>query len=179
MVLGSTRPGRNGKAVADWVVEQAAGRDATYELVDLADFELPLLDEPYPAARGNYQNDHTKKWSETIAQYDAYVFVTPEYNHSTSGALKNALDYLFAEWNDKVAGFVGYGSLSGARSIEHLRGIVSELRMAHIRETLNFSLMTDFENFSEFKPADRHIKAADEFFTELERWSGAFQTLRG
>lgn len=179
MVLGSTRPGRNGKAVADWVVEQAADRDATYELVDLADFELPLLDEPYPAARGNYQNDHTKKWSETIAQYDAYVFVTPEYNHSTSGALKNALDYLFAEWNDKVAGFVGYGSLSGARSIEHLRGIVSELRMAHIRETLNFSLMTDFENFSEFKPADRHIKAADEFFTELERWSGAFQTLRG
>jgi len=179
VVLGSTRPGRNGKAVADWVVEQAAGRDATYELVDLADFELPLLDEPYPAARGNYQNDHTKKWSETIAQYDAYVFVTPEYNHSTSGALKNALDYLFAEWNDKVAGFVGYGSLSGARSIEHLRGIVSELRMAHIRETLNFSLMTDFENFSEFKPADRHIKAADEFFTELERWSGAFQTLRG
>lgn len=105
--------------------------------------------------------------------------MTPEYNHSTSGALKNALDYLFAEWNDKVAGFVGYGSLSGARSIEHLRGIVSELRMAHIRETLNFSLMTDFENFSEFKPADRHIKAADEFFTELERWSGAFQTLRG
>lgn len=179
MVLGSTRPGRNGKAVADWVVEQAADRDAAYELVDLADFELPLLDEPYPAARGNYQNDHTKKWSETIAQYDAYVFVTPEYNHSTSGALKNALDYLFAEWNDKVAGFVGYGSLSGARSIEHLRGIVSELRMAHIRETLNFSLMTDFENFSEFKPADRHIKAADGFFTELERWSGAFQTLRG
>src|SRR5262249_43422481 len=127
VILGSTRPGRNGKAVADWVMEQAKGRsDATYELVDLADFPLPHLDEALPPSLGQYAGEHTKAWADKIAGYDGFVFVTPEYNHSTSGVLKNAIDYLYAEWNNKAAAFVAYGSLGGARAIEHLRGISAE-----------------------------------------------------
>ncbi len=179
IIVGSTRPGRNGKAVADWILEQAAGREATYELVDLADHPLPLLDEAIPASMHMYQNEHTKKWAETIAQYDGYVFVTPEYNHSTSGALKNAIDYIYSEWNDKAAAFVGYGSVGGARSVEHLRAIADELQLASVRAQVNFSLITEFENFSVFKPADYQIPAAEAMFDQLERWAGALKPLRG
>lgn len=178
VVLGSTRPGRNGKAVADWVIEQAAGRDATYELIDLADHPLPLLDEPIPPSAGQYQNEHTKKWAQTIAAYDGYVFVTPEYNHSTSGVLKNAIDYLYSEWNDKSAAFVGYGGLGGGRAIEHLRGIAAELQLADVRATLTFSLITDFENFATFTPGEHHIPAAQLLFDQVERWAGALKPLR-
>ena len=115
IILGSTRPGRNGEAVAKWAFENASKRtDAEYELVDIAEFNLPLLDERFPPSLGQYQNEHTKKWAAKIASFDAFVFVTPEYNHGTSGALKNAIDFLFAEWNDKAAGFVSYGSAHGA-----------------------------------------------------------------
>ena len=104
IIMGSTRPSRNGEAVAKWVLEQAKKRgDAQYELVDLKDFNLPLLDEPIPPSMGQYSNAHTKKWAATVASFDAYVFVTPEYNHGTSGALKNAIDFLYAEWNNKAA----------------------------------------------------------------------------
>ncbi|MEU1301420.1 NADPH-dependent FMN reductase [Streptomyces shenzhenensis] len=179
VILGSTRPGRNGKAVADWVIEQAAGRDASYELVDLADYSLPLLDEAIPPSAGQYQGEHTKEWAQTIAQYDGFVFVTPEYNHSTSGALKNALDYVYTEWNDKAAAFVGYGGLGGARAVEHLRGIASELQLAHVRQQLGFSLITDFENFSTFTPGDHHAPLAATLFDQLERWAAALKPLRG
>lgn len=178
VIVGSTRPGRVGRSVADWVMEQAKSRDASYELIDLVDVKLPFLDEAYPPSMGNYQNDHTKRWAETIAGYDGFVFVTPEYNHSTSAALKNAIDFLYAEWNNKAAAFVGYGSLGGARAIEHLRAISSELQIAHVRQQLSFSLFTDFENFSKFKPQDNHLQAAQTLFDQLERWAGAMKTLR-
>jgi NAD(P)H-dependent FMN reductase len=179
IILGSTRPGRNGKAVADWVLEKTASRTpAKYELVDLADYPLPHLDEPLPPAMGQYAGAHTRAWAAKIAEFDGYIFVTPEYNHSTSGVLKNALDYLFAEWNDKAAGFVSYGSLGGARAIEHLRGICSELRMAHVRQQLSFSLITDFENFSAFRPAEMFEASAAVLFDQLETWAGALKTVR-
>ena len=108
IIVGSTRPGRKGEAVARWVYEIAGSRsDAEFELVDIKDYDLPLLDEPLSAIFGQYSNDHTKAWSAKIASFDAFVFVTPEYNHATSGALKNAIDYLYKEWNNKAAGFVG------------------------------------------------------------------------
>src|ERR1051325_8788011 len=110
VIIGSTRPGRVGESVAKWVYELAKKRtDAEFELVDIADYNLPLLDEPVPPSMGQYSHEHTKKWAAKIASFDAYVFVTPEYNHGISGALKNALDYLYREWNNKVAGFVSYG----------------------------------------------------------------------
>ena len=179
IILGSTRPGRNGKAVADWVLAQAQHRTgATYELVDLLDYPLPHLDESIPPSVGQYAGEHTKAWAEKIAEYDGFVFVTPEYNHSTSGVLKNAIDYLYAEWNNKAAGFVSYGSLGGARAIEHLRGISAELQIATVRQQLSFSMFTDFENFSEFRPGPQHEAAATVLFDQLESWTGALKRIR-
>lgn len=178
VVLGSTRPGRNGKAVADWVVAQAQGRDARYDLLDLADYPLPHLDEPLPPSLGQYRHDHTKQWAARVAAYDGFVFVTPEYNHSTSGVLKNAIDFLNAEWNNKAAALVGYGSVGGARAVEHLRGVLSEVQVAHVRQALAFSFFTDFENFSEFAPAGIHIRNAEVMFGQLEAWAGALRPLR-
>ncbi|MEJ7649893.1 MAG: NAD(P)H-dependent oxidoreductase [Nakamurella sp.] len=179
IILGSTRPGRNGKPVADWVLSKAAQRPAAdYELIDLADYPLPHLDEAAPPSMGQYAGEHTKAWADIISQFDGYVFVTPEYNHSTSGVLKNSIDYLYAEWNNKAAAFVSYGALGGARAIEHLRGIASELQIAHVRQQLSFSLFTDFENFSTFAPADQHDAATTQMFDQLESWAAALQSVR-
>lgn len=121
--------------MAQWVHDIASAReDASFELVDIADFELPLLDEEMPPMMGSYSASHTRRWAEKIASFDGFVFVTPEYNHSASGALKNAIDYLFAEWNDKAAGFVSYGADSGGtRAVEHLRAVMGELKVADVR----------------------------------------------
>ena len=180
IILGSTRPGRNGKAVADWVLEKASARTgAKYELVDLADYPLPHLDEAMPPAMGQYEGEHTKAWAATIASFDGFIFVSPEYNHSTSGVLKNAIDYLYAEWNNKAAAFVSYGSLGGARAIEHLRAISSELQIATVRQQLSFSMFTDFENFSVFNPGPQYDDAATVLFDQLEAWTRALKTVRG
>src|SRR5581483_7951602 len=119
ILVGSTRPGRNGEAVARWVYDRAVQReDATFEVVDIAKQDLPFLDEPAPAALdSDYRMEHTRRWSETIASFDGYVFVTPEYNHSLCGALKNAIDFLYVEWHNKAAGFVGYGLNGGVRAV--------------------------------------------------------------
>src|ERR1700755_1018469 len=157
IILGSTRPGRNGEAVAKWVYDIASRRnDAEFELVDLLDYNLPHLDEAIPPSMGQYANEHTKQWSAKIASFDAFIFVTPEYNHSTSGALKNAIDFLYGEWNNKAAGFVSYGAAGGTRAVEHLRLIAGELQMADVRAQVQLSLFTDFENFSVFKPGPQH-----------------------
>ena len=160
IITGSTRPGRKSEAVARWVYDIAAKRsDAKFEIVDIATFDLPLFDEPLPPIMGQYAQPHTKAWAAKIATFDAFVFVTPEYNHSTSGALKNAIDFLFREWNDKAAGFVGYGSVGGARAVEHLRLVMGEIKVADVRAQVALSLYTDFEKFSTLKPG-RHQEAA-------------------
>lgn len=179
IIVGSTRPGRNASAVAQWVKEQSVKRaDAAFEILDIADFDLPILDEPVPPSFGQYSKPHTKAWAAAVAKYDGYVIVTPEYNHSTSGALKNALDYIYQEWNNKAVAFVSYGSAGGARAVEHLRGIAAELQMADVRAQVMFSLFTDFVNFSEFKPDPRHEQEAETLFTQLISWSGALKALR-
>jgi NAD(P)H-dependent FMN reductase len=179
IILGSTRPGRNGEAVARWVQDIASRRtDAEFELIDLLHFPLPHLDEPGPAAYGAYQNEHTKAWSAKIAAFDGYVFVTPEYNHSTSGVLKNALDYLYNEWNNKAAAFVSYGGVGGARAVEHLRLIASELQLATVRGQVAISLMTEFENFSVFTPHDYLLPQVDAMLDQLVSWSKALETVR-
>lgn len=179
IIIGSTRPGRVGKAVGDWVYEKATERgDAEYELVDLKEVDLPLLDEPLPPAMGQYSKPHTKEWAKKIASFDGFLFVTAEYNHSIPGALKNSIDFLYAEWNNKAAGFVSYGSAGGARSVEHLRSVASELQMAHVREQVMFSLFDDFENFQEFKPRPQHEDALKNTLDQLVAWSTALKTIR-
>jgi NAD(P)H-dependent FMN reductase len=179
IILGSTRPGRNGEAVAKWVQQLAAQRDdAEFELVDLLDYNLPHLDEAVPPSMGQYAGEHTKKWAAKIAEFDGFVFVTPEYNHTTSGALKNAIDYLYAEWNNKAAGFVSYGSVGGVRAVETLRLIAGELQIADVRTQVAFSLATDFENYSVFKPAEYHEANLSAMLDQLVAWSNALKTVR-
>jgi NAD(P)H-dependent FMN reductase len=179
IVTGSTRPGRNNIAVARWVFELAATRrDATFELVDIADYHLPLLDEPLPPVLGRYTHAHTKRWAAKVASFDGYVFVTPEYNHGTSAALKNAIDYLYAEWNDKAAGFVSYGAVGGARAVEHLRTVMGNLMVADVTKQVLLSLFTDFENMSVFRPHARHEAELHAMLDQLVAWSRALKTLR-
>ena len=147
IILGSTRPNRIGEQVATWVLEHAAGRDdAEFELVDLREHPLPHLDEPMPPSLGQYQNEHTRRWAAKIASFDGFVIVTPEYNHGPSGVLKNALDFLYAEWNNKAVGFVSYGNAGGARAVEQLRMAAAELQMADVRQQVTLSVFTEFEN---------------------------------
>jgi NAD(P)H-dependent FMN reductase len=152
--------------------------DADFELVDIAEFNLPLLDEPIPPTMNQYSKEHTKKWSAKIASFDGYVFVTPEYNHATSGALKNAIDFLYVEWNNKAAGFVGYGSVGGTRAVENLRLIMGELQVADVRAQVALSLFTDFENFSVFKPGAHNESSVNTMLDQVIAWSGAMKTLR-
>ena len=179
IIIGSTRPGRNGEAVAKWVYEIAQNRsDAEFELVDIKDYNLALLDEPMPPITGQYSKAHTKAWAAKIGSFDGYVFVSPEYNHGISGALKNAIDFLFAEWNNKAAGFVSYGGAGGARAVEQLRLVLAELQIATVRNQVLLSLFNDFENFSVFKPDARHEKSLNEMFDQVIAWGGALKALR-
>jgi NAD(P)H-dependent FMN reductase len=179
IILGSTRPGRNGEAVAKWVYDLASRRsDAEFELVDLLDYHLPHLDEAVPPSMGQYANEHTKHWAAKIAELDGFVFVTPEYNHSTSGALKNAIDFVYGEWNNKAAGFVSYGAAGGTRAVEHLRLIMGELQVADVRAQVALSLFTDFENFSSFKPGPQHESTLGVVLDQTVAWTKALETVR-
>ncbi len=179
IILGSTRPGRNGAAVAKWVYDIAQKRsDAEFELVDLKAFNLPLLDEPVPPSMGQYSKPHTKAWAAKIGSFDGFVFVTPEYNHGISGALKNAIDFLFREWNDKAAGFVSYGGAGGARAVEQLRLVLAEVQTATVRNQVLLSMFADFENYSVFKPDGRHENSVNAIFDQVIAWSGALKALR-
>jgi NAD(P)H-dependent FMN reductase len=179
IILGSTRPGRNGEAVAKWVLDVAKQRaDAEFELVDLLDYNLPHLDEAVPPSMGQYSRPHTLAWAEKIASFDGFIIVTPEYNHSTSGALKNAIDFLFAEWNNKAVGFVGYGSVGGARAVEHLRLVAGELMMADVRAQVTLTLADDFENYSTFVPSERQAGALAAVLDQTVAWSRALAPLR-
>ena len=179
IIIGSTRPGRRGEDVARWVYDIAARRgDADFELVDIKDFNLPHLDESMPPSMGQYSQPHTLEWAAKIGSFDGYVFVTPEYNHSTSGALKNAIDFLYAEWNNKAAGFVSYGSVGGTRAVEHLRLVMGELQIADVRAQVALSLYTDFENFTTFTPGPIQVEGVTAMLNQLVSWSGALQTVR-
>ena len=180
IITGSTRPGRLNDQVADWIYGLASRRpDLDVEIVDIADYNLGNLDEPMPSM-GQYIHGHTKKWSAKVSEADGYIFVAPEYNHGISGALKNALDFLYKEWNNKPAGFVGYGNVGGARSVEQLRAIAGELQIADVRRAVHFSILDDFENFSVLKPRnlERHKAHAAEMLDQLTAWARALKTVR-
>src|SRR5450432_1709499 len=179
IIVGNTRPGRKGETVAKWAYEIARKRkDTNFALLDLATFELPILDEPMPAASGSYSHPHTRTWSAAIASFDGYVFVTPEYNHGTSGALKNAIDFLYHEWRDKAAGFIGYGYTMGARAIENLRLVMSAAQVATVRPQLGLSLYTDFHESTVFTPTERHEQSLNALLDHVTAWSAALRRLR-
>ena len=179
IIVGSTRPGRKAVGVAKWAYEIARQRsDAEFEIVDIKDFNLPLLDEPNSPLFAQYTHEHTKRWSAKIASFDGYVFVTPEYNHATSGALKNAIDFLYNEWVNKAAGFIAYGGTSGARAVENLRLIMAELQVATVRTQVGLSMFTDFENFTVFRPGAAQEKYVHLMLDQLVAWAGALKTVR-
>jgi NAD(P)H-dependent FMN reductase len=181
IILGTTRPGRNGEAVARWVYDTAKKRsndDTEFEYVDIKDFNLPLLDEPIPPSQGQYTQDHTKRWSAKIDSFDAYVFVTAEYNHGIPGALKNAIDFLYREWNNKAAGFVSYGGTGGVRAVEVLRLVMAELQVATVRAQVTLSLFADFENFTTFKPAPYQEQYVNTMLDQVIAWGTALRALR-
>lgn len=179
IVTGSVRPGRKSLDVARWVQSIASRRDdARFEIVDIADFELPVWAEATPPSVGPGETPQARAWSQAMAGFDGYVFVVSEYNHSITGALKNALDHLKPELEDKAAGFVSYGSAGGARAVEHLRGILSEMRVAHVRNSVLLSLFTDFESFSVLTPTEPATAAVDPMLDQLLVWTRAMQAVR-
>lgn len=172
IILGSTRQGRLSPQVGEWVKRIADERgDANYEIVDIADYNLPLLGEADAT-------EQATAWNNKLASLDGFVFIVQEYNHSISGALKNAIDYARDAWFDKAAGIVSYGSVGGARAAEHLRGILGELSVADVRVHPALSIFTDFENASVFKPADLHLVNLNGMLDQVLAWSGALKTLR-
>ncbi|WP_017754035.1 NADPH-dependent FMN reductase [Calidifontibacillus oryziterrae] len=173
IILGSTREGRLSPQVGEWIKSQADKRgDANYEIVDIKDFNLPFLGTTDGSEPG------IAKWNEKLANLDGFIFIVQEYNHSITGALKNALDFAREAWNNKAAGIVSYGSVGGARAAEHLRGILGELAVADVRTHPALSLFTDFENGQTFKPAEMHESTVNEMLGQLISWSTALKTVR-
>lgn len=179
IIIGSTRPNRNGKAVGDWTYKIASKRnDAEFELIDLKTFNLPLFDEPVPPAYGQYNNPHTKAWASKIEPFDAFIFITPEYNHAPSSVLKNAIDYLYHEWTNKAAGFVSYGVSGGQLAIEHLRLIMAELQVADVRNQVNLSLASDFQDYHILQPRSHQEAALHATIDQVILWGSALKPLR-
>lgn len=179
IIIGSTRPDRVGEAVARWVLEHAQARsDAQFHLIDLREVGLPFLDEPVPPSQGKYMHEHTKRWSAQVEAYDGYVFVTPEYNHGTSAALKNALDTVYKEWNNKAAGMVAYGSMSGTRAVEQLRLNLAELQVATVRAQVGFALDRDFKDHTRFEPRPGHEQELNTMLDQLVAWATALRQVR-
>jgi len=179
IIIGSTRPGRKSDTVARWIHDIATQRDdAVFEIVDLADHPLPHLDEPQPAAMGpNYTKAHTQAWSETIASYDGYIFITPEYNHAPTGVLKNAIDYLYTEWHNKAAGFVSYGLNGGTRAVEQLRLVMAELQIADVRMQVALSVFTDFDGDT-LTPGAHQLTTVTTMLDQTIAWARALAPLR-
>lgn len=179
IVIGSTRPGRLGPAVARWVHEVARRYGgADYELIDLADVGLPLLDEPLPPMVAPGDRTHTRRWARIVAPFDGFVFVTPEYNHGMPAALKNALDFLYVEWNHKAAGFVSYGSEGGSRAVAQLRQVLGQLKVADVGLQVALPLATEFIDYAEFKPQAHQEDALKAMLAEILAWADALATVR-
>ena len=181
IVLGSIREGRNNEAVAKWVLDvaKAYSPEVDFELVDLLDYPLPIFNEPASPA---YTSDLMAKeqqapWSAKMNELDGYIFVTPEYNHGISSALKNALDYVYNELNDKAAGIVSYGSAGGVRAAEQLRTILSEFQVAHVRTQPALSIFHDFGEEG-LNPGDAQKDALEQMLYQLSYWAPAMNNVR-
>ncbi|MGI5486203.1 NADPH-dependent FMN reductase [Microtetraspora malaysiensis] len=182
IIVASTRPGRVGLPVAEWFRDRAVAYGAfEVEIVDLAEVDLPFMNEPHHPRLRQYVHQHTKEWSTTVERADAYVFVTPEYNHSFNAVLKNALDYLHGEWQYKPAGFVSYGGVSaGTRAVQMLKQVVSGLKMLPVVEAVTIPFVREFvDEDGRVQPNDVMNQAADAMLAEIARTAPALGHLRG
>jgi NAD(P)H-dependent FMN reductase len=184
IIVGSTRPGRRGTTVGHWVNDHAQQRDdvpgkVAFELVELEDFDLPLLEEPtVPAAADReYEIPETRAWSEAVDRYDGYVFVTPEYNHGVPAAMKNAVDVLGPEWANKAVGFVSYGANGGVRAVEHWRGVLANLMMTDVRAQVALMTFEDWKD-GEFRPLDRREEELEQMLDQLVEMTEAVRRVR-
>jgi len=182
VIICSTRPGRNGPVVASWVADQArAHGQFAVELVDLADFHLPLLDEAAHPRLGQYAHEHTQRWSASVQRADAYVFVLPEYDFSMPASLLNALQCLYHEWTYKPAAFASYGGESGAlRSAQMTKQVLTTFKMVPLVETVSIHQVAQHIDKATrtFTPGEGHAKKAQAMFDELHRWAVALKGMR-
>jgi NAD(P)H-dependent FMN reductase len=180
VIIGSTRPGRAGLPIGQWFFERAKAHGKfDVNLVDLKDVGLPLLDEPKHPRLGEYEHEHTKAWSKIVKASDAFVFVTPEYNYSAAPALLNALDYLFAEWAYKPAGFVSYGGASGGmRSVQMLKQTLSVLKVVGLPEAVSIHFFSQLLEDGVFRGSEALEKTSVTMLDELHRWTEALASLR-
>jgi len=180
--MGSTRVGRFADRPAEWLLGLANKRgDAAYELVDLRDYPMPFFDAPKSPLREPAANEHARRWAKKVGELDGFVFVTAEYNHSIPAVLKNALDFVYGEWNRKPATFVGYGNAGGARGIEQLRLMLVELQVAPLRNAVHIqrddfmAMLLHGKTFADFPQLD---KSADTMLGELVWWADALRAKR-
>ncbi len=180
VVIASTRPGRKGPAVADWVHELATRHSGfDVELVDLSEFNLPVYDEPQHPMLGNYQHEHTKRWSAKVSEADAFVFVTPEYDFGTAPSLQNALVFLYNEWNYKAVAFVSYGGISGGlRAVQMTKQTVAALKMVPLVEAVSLPFFGTQIEDGVFKASENQEVAGMKMLDELARWTAALGQLR-
>jgi NAD(P)H-dependent FMN reductase len=180
VVVASTRPGRAGLSVAKWAHAQAEKHAGfAVELVDLAEQNLPIFDEPNHPRQRKYEHAHTKAWSAKVDAADAFVIVTPEYNFSSPPALVNAFHYLSQEWEHKPLGFVSYGGISGGlRSVQMTKLIVTALNMMPIPQGVTLPSFSQHMKDGVFAPPEPQEKSMKTMLDELARWSTALATLR-
>lgn len=179
IIVGSIREGRMARPVADWAEQSLSGRDGlSLELIDLKDWNLPMFDLAKPPAMGNYEDDLQQRWAKKVAEADAYLIVAPEYNHGYSAVLKNAFDYVYAEWHRKPATFISYGSVAGGRVVEQLRGVLVELHIAPLREALHIKDVWGKVDDGKFKDNKDDSKQLNKIADELLWWGNALKKAR-
>ncbi|HQU07537.1 MAG: hypothetical protein B7X04_00115 [Parcubacteria group bacterium 21-54-25] len=185
IILGSTRQGRTSEKVLPWIQNVLADEEGmVFEALDLRDYPMPFYDEPVSpsqVADGKYPNDVVRTWAKKIDEADAFLIITPEYNHAPPAVLKNALDSVYAEWNNKAVGFVSYGSVGGARAVEQLRPVATELQMMPVRVALHipapWNLMDESGSFKT-GALDPYASALKNLATQLRWWGNALKTAR-
>ena len=181
IIIGSTRPGRVGPAVADWIYERAIAHGGfSVELIDLAEVNLPLFDEPKHPRLRDYTHQHSKDWSATISRADAFIFVVPEYNYGFNAAIKNAIDYLHHEWQGKAVGFVSYGGVAGGtRAVQMLKQVLTTLKTVPIPESVSIPFIQQFlDDQGRLQPNQIMEPAAAAMLDELVTWTTALHPIR-
>ena len=180
IVLGSVRDGRNAPQVGEWIKQLASAHgEAEYSIIDLKEYDMPIFYKRFSEYSGDEEEyERLKALQEKTLEADGFIFITQEYNHSITSALKNYFDLFYAEFNNKAAGIVSYGSFLGGRAAEHLRSILSEVQIAHVRQHVGLSLFTDFEGFVNFKPQAIQQDGVHLMIDQLEAWTNALKPLR-